>query len=80
MVKLHAGMVSALNVVKQGDLEFLLTGGSDKIIKLCPIKGNKIQDACFNLTVDAMPRSVDYLNDNYLVGMANGSIVEYDSL
>jgi hypothetical protein len=30
------------------------------------------------LTVDATPRSVDYLNDKYLVGMANGSIVEYD--
>jgi hypothetical protein len=32
------------------------------------------------VNVDATPRSVDFLNEKYLVGMANGSIVEYDRL
>jgi len=31
-----------------------------------------------NFTVDAMPRSVDFDRKKILVGLANGSIVEYD--
>jgi len=34
---MHSGMVSALNVIKSGGDEFLLTGGSDNVVKMCKI-------------------------------------------
>ena len=34
---MHTGMVSALNVIQFEGVESLLTGGSDKVVKMCKI-------------------------------------------
>lgn len=73
-------MISCINVVphpSKPSSELVITGGADKTIILHELDGNKnLTKIGVAYTVEATPRSVDFMEDQILAGLANGSILE----
>jgi WD40 repeat protein len=62
--------VSTVNVVKEQDTEYLLSGGSDLTVNVCKTDGSKVH----TFKVEAAPRSLDMINGTILIGLENGTI------
>lgn len=76
----HGKMVSCINVVphpSKPSSELVITGGADKIILLHELDGNKnLTKLGVAYTVQATPRSVDFMGDCILAGLSNGTVLE----
>mmetsp|Transcript_1767 Transcript_1767/g.2704 ORF Transcript_1767/g.2704 Transcript_1767/m.2704 type:complete len:192 (-) Transcript_1767:872-1447(-) len=76
----HTKMVSCINVVPhptKETSELVITGGADKTILLHELDGNKnLTKLGVSYAVEATPRSVDFMGDQILAGLANGTILE----
>jgi len=55
----------------------IISGGKDKRIAIIEAKGGNFKLEKFIDLSASFPRSVDFLNGNLLVGLRNGSIVEF---
>ena len=74
----HAKMVSCINVVQDPTNpanELVITGGADKVIKLHLLAAGQMTELLV-CTVPAVPRSVDFMEDQILAGLSNGTILE----
>lgn len=66
-----------LNVVETGDVEILLSGATDGIIKISKLDASgKISAQLSEFNFGITPRSVDYMDDCLLAGFSDGSIKE----
>lgn len=76
----HSKMISCINVVPhptKPTSELVITGGADKIILLHELDGNKnLTKLGVAYTVLATPRSVDFMGDQILAGLSNGTVLE----
>jgi len=72
----HKKMASCVNVIQSGGKELVLTGSSDKTVRIYENAGTKLTPIA-QLKVDATPRSVDLKDDQLLVGTSAGTIVEF---
>lgn len=55
----------------------IISGGKDKKIAIIEAKGGNFKLEKFIDLSGSYPRSVDFFNGNLLVGLRNGSIVEF---
>ena len=72
-------MVSCINVRPDPTNpanELVITGGGDKKITMHRLEANKTLTAILSYTVAATPKSVDFMGDSILAGLANGTILE----
>ena len=76
----HAKMVSCITSVpdpSNSGNEIVITGGADKKIICHVLDSAKNLNKVFEFTVDSTPRSVDFMGDQILTGLSNGSILEF---
>lgn len=72
-VKAHAAGVTSLTA-SQGKL---ISGGKDKRIAIMSGSGGNFKLEKFIDISSSFPRSIDYFNGNILVGLRNGSVLEF---
>ena len=76
---IHTKMVSCINVVPDPtdeSRELVITGGADKSIHLHLLDSSKNLTMLLSYQVQATPRSVDFMGDEILAGLSNGTILE----
>lgn len=76
---MHSKMVSCINCVPDptdSSREFVITGGADKNIHLHLLDSSKNLTKLLSYQVQATPRSVDFMGDEVLAGLSNGTILE----
>lgn len=76
MHQLHKGVIHCIRYLfdPADDTRVLITGGADLLVNIVNPDDMSIMTS---VTVESVPRSVDY-SRYLLVGMRNGSILEYD--
>ena len=57
----------------------IISGGKDKKIAIIEAKGGNFKLEKFIDLSGSFPRSVDFMNGNLLVGLRNGTIVEFQN-
>ena len=72
-VKAHAAGVTSLTA-SQGKL---ISGGKDKRIAIISAQGGNFKLEKFVDISSSFPKAIDFLNGNLLVGLRNGSILEF---
>ena len=75
----HTKMVSCINCVpdpRSAAHELVLTGGADKVIHLHSLDSSGFVQKMHAFPVAATPRSVDFMDDQILAGLSNGTILE----
>lgn len=72
-MKAHASQITAIEAVGGK----IISGGKDKRIAIIEAKGGNFKLEKFIDLSASFPRSVDLFNGNLLVGLRNGSILEF---
>ena len=75
----HTKMVSCINCVPHPSdqtKEIVITGGADKLIHMHVLDAKKNMHKIMSQGVTATPRSVDFMGDQILAGLSNGTILE----
>ena len=74
-MKAHSSQITAIESVAGK----IVTGGKDKKVAIIEAKGGNFKLEKFIDLSGSFPRSVDFFNGNLLVGLRNGTIVEFQN-
>lgn len=78
-LKAHKGTIMCVNAIQEGKDEFLVSGAKDAFIKMWRLAANGTIESPFKeFAMDAMPRSVDFMQGTILAGLSDGSIQEVE--